>query len=101
MTVITDGQENSSTLFDAQKVKSLVEELKHQGWTFVLIGANIDEVLEGDKIGIHNTMAFEQTEVGIQKMAHEYAESVNMFCMEAPMMTENEKERGFFKHTTK
>lgn len=96
VTIITDGQENSSTLFDVHKVKSLVDEQKHQGWTFVLIGANIDEVLEGNKIGIHNTMAFEQTEAGTQQMAHKYAESVDMFCLEAPMMTEKEKEIGFF-----
>lgn len=101
VTIITDGEENSSTLFDARKVKSLVEEQKHQGWTFVLIGANIDEVLEGDKIGIHNTMAFEQTDRGTRRMAHDYAESVKSFCINAPMMNLREKETGFFKKVRK
>lgn len=98
VTIITDGEENSSTLFDAHKIKSLVEEEKQQGWTFVLIGANIDEVLEGDRIGIHNTMAFEQTEEGTRKMSRRYADSMSRYCISAPCMSIEEKETGFFKN---
>lgn len=101
VTIITDGEENSSTLFDVRKVKSLVEEQKQQGWTFVLIGANIDEVLEGDRIGIHNTLAFEQTDAGTRKMSRRYADSVNMYCMASPCMSIEEKETGFFKKEKK
>ena len=37
VTVITDGYENSSVHWSGSQVKSLVEELRHEGWTFTYI----------------------------------------------------------------
>ena len=50
--ITTDGLENASKEFDYKKIKSLIEEKKSLGWEFVFIGANIDAVTEGAKLGI-------------------------------------------------
>ena len=98
VTIITDGEENSSTIFNAKKIKSLIDELKRQGWTFAFIGANIDEQAAADNIGIHNTLAFDQTEEGTQQMFKSLNKARARYCMAAPMMSAEDKESGFFKH---
>ena len=50
--ITTDGMENASREFNYQKIKSMIEEKKQLGWEFVFIGANIDAVTEGAKLGI-------------------------------------------------
>ncbi len=50
--ITTDGMENASREFNYQKIKSLIEEKKQLGWEFLFIGANIDAVTEGAKLGI-------------------------------------------------
>ena len=68
VTVITDGYENSSIHWSGPQIKSLVEELRHEGWTFTYIGANQDVEAVAGTMGIRNTMAFEETEEGTAKM---------------------------------
>jgi hypothetical protein len=68
VTVITDGYENSSTHWSGPQIKSLVEELRHEGWTFTYIGANQDVEAVAGSMGIHNTLAFEETEEGAKRM---------------------------------
>ena len=68
VTVITDGYENSSTHWSGPQIKSLVEELRHEGWTFTYIGANQDVEAVAGSMGIRNSMAFEETEEGTAKM---------------------------------
>ena len=97
VTVITDGLENSSTEYSADKIRKQVEEFKQSGWTFAFIGANIDEVMEAGKLGIHNSLRFEQTEAGTQEMFDCYKESVARFCCEAPLgKNAAKRERDFF-----
>lgn len=38
VTIITDGEENSSEEWTLKMVRSMIEKLKKQGWTFTLIG---------------------------------------------------------------
>lgn len=68
VTVITDGYENSSIHWTGPQIKSLVEELRHEGWTFTYIGANQDVEAVAGSMGIRNTLAFEETEEGTAKM---------------------------------
>ncbi len=68
VTVITDGYENSSTHWSGPQIKSLVEELRHEGWTFTYIGANQDVEAVAGSMGIRNTLAFEETEEGTKRM---------------------------------
>ncbi len=50
--ITTDGMENASKEFNYTKIKTLIEEKKKLGWEFIFIGANIDAVTEGAKLGI-------------------------------------------------
>ena len=40
VTIITDGEENSSAEYKSNMIKMLVEELQSKGWVFAYIGAN-------------------------------------------------------------
>ena len=68
VTVITDGYENASVHWFGPQIKSLVEELRHEGWTFTYIGANQDVEAVAGSMGIRNTLAFDETEEGTKAM---------------------------------
>ncbi|MGI6507572.1 MAG: vWA domain-containing protein [Saccharofermentanales bacterium] len=51
--IITDGLENSSREYTADKVKALIERQKETyGWEFIFLGANIDAVETAGRYGI-------------------------------------------------
>lgn len=51
--IITDGMENSSTTFTASEVRKMIETSKQKyDWEFLFIGANLDAVKEGARLGI-------------------------------------------------
>lgn len=68
VTVITDGYENASQHWSGPQIKSLVEELRHEGWTFTYIGANQDVETVAGSMGIRNTLCFETTDEGTNEM---------------------------------
>ena len=68
VTVITDGYENASQHWSGPQIKSLVEELRHEGWTFTYIGANQDVEEVAGSMGIRNTLVFEETADGTDEM---------------------------------
>jgi uncharacterized protein YegL len=73
--ITTDGLENASREFTAEKVKAMIEERKSQGWEFVFLGANIDAVETAAAFGIGEDRAFDYladgigTEVGFAAMS--------------------------------
>jgi uncharacterized protein YegL len=53
LVIITDGEENSSREYSAEKVKAQVERQKAKyGWEFIFLGANIDAVQTAGRFGI-------------------------------------------------
>ena len=51
--IITDGEENASREYSAERIKARIEYQKQKyGWEFVFFGANMDAVLEAEKLGI-------------------------------------------------
>ena len=53
--VITDGYENSSREFSYRDIKKLVKrEQEKYGWEFLFLGANIDAVAEGGRMGFRS-----------------------------------------------
>ena len=50
--IITDGEENDSREYSAQRVRAMIEEEKEYGWEFVFLGANIDAVETAGRFGI-------------------------------------------------
>jgi uncharacterized protein YegL len=52
-TIITDGEENASREYSAERIKKRIEHQKKKyGWEFIFIGANMDAVKEAGKLGI-------------------------------------------------
>lgn len=68
VTILTDGEENSSNEFDVKAVKSLIEQQKSLGWTFAFIGANQDVEKVAFSISIKNSMHFDANEVDMKQM---------------------------------
>lgn len=67
VTIMTDGEENSSRTFSSQTVATLVKVLQNTGrWTFTYMGANQDlsKVSLQLNIPIQNTMTFVPSSVG-------------------------------------
>jgi uncharacterized protein YegL len=51
--IITDGEENASREYSAEKVKAQIERQKTKyGWEFIFLGANIDAVQTAGRFGI-------------------------------------------------
>ena len=77
--IITDGEENSSREYSAQKVKALIEAEKKYGWEFIFLGANIDAVETAGRFGITADRAVDYvpdsagTELNFQMMSEAVA----------------------------
>jgi uncharacterized protein YegL len=50
--IITDGEENASREYNAQQIKTLIEQRQTKGWTFVYLGANQDAWKVGATLGL-------------------------------------------------
>lgn len=68
ITIITDGEENSSTWYTLDQVAKMISELKERGWNFNFIGANIDVIKTAAAFNIDNHMKFSADEKGTKEM---------------------------------
>ena len=68
VTVLTDGEENSSKEYSGLAIKNLVDELKQQNWTFTYIGTGHDVEGMASKMNIQNTMTFDKNDSDIKRM---------------------------------
>ena len=66
VTIITDGLENASKEYTSSSIKSLVESLREEGWTFTYMGANQDAVEVAMNLSIRNSRNFEYSEQGVE-----------------------------------
>lgn len=69
VTIVTDGYENASREFSGKAIKALIEAYKQEGWMFAYIGADHDVESVAFNLSIDNTMTWEKTEEGTEKMA--------------------------------
>lgn len=68
VTIITDGEENSSVRYTYGQVARMISELKERGWNFNLIGANIDVIKTAAAFNIDNHMEFSTDAESTKKM---------------------------------
>ncbi|WP_223918638.1 vWA domain-containing protein [Hallella multisaccharivorax] len=69
VTIITDGEENCSEEYKLKMVKTLIEKMKKQNWTFTLIGTdNLDVNGMAGAMAIDNHLEFTEDEEGTKKM---------------------------------
>ncbi|ULT54416.1 VWA domain-containing protein [Neobacillus drentensis] len=67
--ITTDGMENASREFTAEKIKKMVHHQKeHYGWDFLFLGANIDAISTAARFGIEEDFAvdYHADDVGTQ-----------------------------------
>lgn len=56
--ITTDGMENASREYTADKIKKMIQEQKEKyGWEFIFLGANIDAVTTAAQFGIEEEFA--------------------------------------------
>ena len=72
VSIITDGEENTSRYYTEELIRRRIEELSAKGWVFTYIGANQDSEKNAAAIGIRCTMDFkfsiEGSEIMFDKM---------------------------------
>lgn len=68
VTILTDGEENSSKEYTGIAIKAMVDELKNLNWTFTYIGADHDVEKMASTMSINNTMSFNKDTAGITNM---------------------------------
>ena len=68
VTIITDGEENSSEEYSGKAIATIIDELKKKGWMFTYIGANQDAVSVAMTINITNALNFVQDDEGTRAM---------------------------------
>lgn len=69
VTIITDGEENSSEEWTLKMIRTMIEKLKKQHWTFTLIGtANLDVEAMARSFAIDEHLEFQQDEAGTKGM---------------------------------
>lgn len=63
ITVLTDGEENSSRTFRNTDIKTMVEKAEAKNWGFMFLGANINAFHAGSALGfgVNNTMQYSTT----------------------------------------
>lgn len=66
ITILTDGEENSSQTFDSSNIKQMVEKAEAKNWGFMFLGANIDAFAAGSSIGfgVNNTIQYDTASMG-------------------------------------
>lgn len=80
--VITDGQENASSEYSLEQIKTMV---KHQqevySWVFVFMGANIDAFSTGTGLGVagNNTMNYTPTAAGTRNLYNTISDSMRSY----------------------
>ena len=69
VTVITDGEEKSSDEWTLKMIRTMIEKLKKQNWTFTLIGTdNLDVETMAHNFAIDEHLEFLQDEAGTKAM---------------------------------
>ena len=69
VTIITDGEENSSRRFSGREIYSIVERLKEKGWTFAFMGTNQDVMAVAKSLNIDHARAFDYSAAGMHASA--------------------------------
>ena len=81
VTVITDGEENSSCEWTLTMIRTLIEKLKKQRWTFTLIGTdNLDVESMARSFAIDEHLEFHQDVEGTKKMFERERRSRERYC---------------------
>ena len=80
--ITTDGLENASKEYSAEKVKKMIEEKQEKDhWEFLFLGANIDAIKTAGHLGIHANRAvnYHSDSVGTQLNYEVMSDTIGAF----------------------
>lgn len=66
VTVLTDGEENSSRQWSADRLRRLIEQLKSEGWSFAYMGSAHDVMSVTTLLSIENVVEFSHDDTGAE-----------------------------------
>tara|TARA_Y100000310_G_scaffold311548_1_gene357920 strand:- start:11364 stop:11984 length:621 start_codon:yes stop_codon:yes gene_type:complete len=69
--IITDGYENSSREYNKEQITDLISTNEEtNGWDFTFLGANLDAIAEGGRIGVSasKSLNYAASSAGVQRM---------------------------------
>jgi hypothetical protein len=102
VTILTDGEENSSREFDHAAVAALIGELKQNGWIFTYMGANHDVEKVAISINIMNHSGFQASASGINsKLAEDSIARMALYKKIIAGSTDNLNEKYFDEEDNK
>ena len=98
VTIITDGYENDSHEYSLPAIRSLVEHLKGQGWSFAHMGTDHDVESVTVSLSISNVVEFEKTEADTMRIfkkerraRERYMLRMEEFNLASPEATDGER----------
>ena len=68
VTVLTDGEENSSREYTVGAIKSKIEKLKNRRWTFTYTGTDHDVFRAAKNLSIDNYLHFSKDDIAMEAM---------------------------------
>lgn len=80
--IITDGEENSSTEYEFDQIKKMIERQRNQyNWKFVFLGAGIDAFSLGSQLGVRrgSTKRYAGTPTGIGNLFASSSKSLSRY----------------------
>ena len=88
--IMTDGMENASKEYSADKVRAMIDAHKEKGWEFLFIGANIDAVQTAGSFGIAPDRAvnYHADKKGTNVVYEAVAKTVSCFRRAAPVQAD-------------
>lgn len=81
VTILTDGEENTSKEYSGIAIKRMIEELSEGNWTFTYIGTDHDVEKMANNLSIKNSMVFEKNVDGIKTMFEDDYVSRIKYCL--------------------
>ncbi|MCX8473825.1 MAG: VWA domain-containing protein, partial [Sediminibacterium sp.] len=81
VTILTDGEENSSKEYSQASIKNLVEELQQKNWTFTYIGTDHNVEAVAQSLNIPNFLKFEKNEEDMKNMFVKENNARMVYCL--------------------
>ncbi|HHT23336.1 MAG TPA: VWA domain-containing protein [Bacteroidales bacterium] len=95
VTILTDGEENSSREYNGRTIKAIIDELKEKNWTFTYIGANHDVEKFAISISIENTLSYQANEADMDAMFSKEKHAREMYS--ADIREKKDVKKNYFK----
>lgn len=68
VTILTDGEENSSVNYKLPAIKRLISKQTENNWTFTYIGTDHDVAKSAQDLSIENTLQFQKNDAAMKEM---------------------------------